>query len=143
MLYTYQILCETLPNKHLAVNFMSKLTGITHLVKHGAGAIKKVAVSVSEAVNLEKICFSTEPKTFRNNVVFVLSRCSLCGVRLAIAKRKFEKHYLRAIALTQELKSINLTISIYPICLSFYKDPSSLPISRFQIINLRIRIYLK
>ena len=27
--------------KHLAVNFMSKLTGITHLVKHGTGAIKK------------------------------------------------------------------------------------------------------
>ena len=27
--------------KHLAVKFRSKLTGITHLVKHGAGAIKR------------------------------------------------------------------------------------------------------
>ena len=71
---------------YLAVNFMSKLTGITNLVKHGAGAIKKVAVSVSEAVNVREICLSTEPKTFRNNVVFVLSGCSLCGIRLAIAK---------------------------------------------------------
>ena len=37
----------------------------------------------------------------------MLSGCSLCGVRLAIAKRKFEKHYFGAIALTEELKSIN------------------------------------
>ena len=35
--------------KHLTVNFMSKLTGITDLVKYGTGAIKKMAVSVFEA----------------------------------------------------------------------------------------------
>ena len=49
--------------------------------------------------------FNRTKKFPYNNVIFVLSGfCSLCRVPLATAKRKFEKHYFGAIALTQELK---------------------------------------
>ena len=74
---------------------------------------------------------------------------------IGYSEKKVEKHYFGAIALTQEIKKVSivfLTISIYltdlyknfkenPIYRSFHKDTPSLLISRFQITNLRIRIY--